>query len=143
MKYEEMSDFEINKSIHFKLLRSGQIKEKFRFSDADYVDVFRNSFVDKGDPTVIAVIRYVKDGTSDGYNPFGPAADYCNNPSDAWGIINNNGIGLIAEGGKIIGATNNSQEYYESYGSIVFDYLDKNPLRAAMIVFLMMNEEQK
>lgn len=69
--------------------------------------------------------------------------DYCNNPSDAWPIMKANGIAAVAEGGVLVGATNNSQEFYEPYGSIVYQCLHPNPLRAAMIVFLMMEEQKK
>ena len=61
--------------------------------------------------------------------------DYCNNPSDAWPIINIERIGVYPSEGPDfmpwIAAKN------------AFSVTDKNPLRAAMIVYLMMKEEEK
>lgn len=65
--------------------------------------------------------------------------DYCNKPADMWPIMLKNGIGIVAENGKLIGATTSSQQYYEPYGDIIYSYDHVNPLRAAAIVFLMMN----
>ena len=69
--------------------------------------------------------------------------DCCNSPSDAWPIMLANGIATIAENGEVIGATNNSQEYYENFGSRVHSARNKEkPLRATMIVYLMMKDEE-
>lgn len=61
--------------------------------------------------------------------------DYCNNPSDAWPIINRERIGVYpSEGPEFmpwIAAKN------------AISVTDKNPLRAAMIVYLMMKDEEK
>lgn len=142
MNYEEMSDFEINKAVHFKMIGAGKVKERYRLSDADFVDVFHNEFGENPGPSVIAVMRYVKDGISSGHNPFGGAFDYCNNPSDAWPIIFANGIAVCP-----YNLDEESEEYEEMKGmwfamrstdGAQFDH--KNPLRAAMIVFLMMQE---
>ena len=108
MNYAEMSDFEINKAVHLVLLKKGKIKEQFRISPSDFVDVFRNSF---GEPSVIAVMRYVVNGSSDGYNPFGGAFNYCNNPSDAWPIIVEN---------KTYNANSGSLRYLQD-GKLTFD----------------------
>ena len=58
--------------------------------------------------------------------------DYCNNPSDAWPIINIERIGVYPSEGPDfmpwIAAKN------------AFSVTDKNPLRAAMIVYLMMKD---
>lgn len=62
--------------------------------------------------------------------------DYCNNPADAWPIIVENSIVLMPSmkveksGLWLCFDVNNSD----------CDCQDKNPLRAAMIVFLMMKE---
>lgn len=72
--------------------------------------------------------------------------DPCNNPADAWPIIVQSGISLIKctvgsgyWSAEIITdideATDNLFQCQSS-----FDYQDANPLRAAMIVFLMMKE---
>ena len=60
--------------------------------------------------------------------------DYCNNPSDAWPIINIERIGVYPSEGPDfmpwIAAKN------------AFSVTDKNPLRAAMIVYLMMKDSE-
>lgn len=61
--------------------------------------------------------------------------DYCNNPSDAWPIIDSERIGVYpSEGPEFmpwIAAKN------------AISVTDKNPLRAAMIVYLMMKDKEK
>lgn len=64
--------------------------------------------------------------------------DFCNNPSDAWPIIVENEIDLIHNGLGCVIATDNAVDLIEKKDAIF--HQDKNPLRAAMIVFLMMNE---
>lgn len=65
----------------------------------------------------------------------------CKNPADAWPIIIENGICIAdpescgVEGSWYAGKFN-SKKIYETKS-----FYDKNPLRAAMIVFLMMNEK--
>lgn len=71
--------------------------------------------------------------------------DYCNNPADAWSIIIGQKLSLINAGDEwlcvpddatVDGVTGEDiQTIYFSYG-----YVDANPLRCAMIVFLMMKE---
>ena len=68
--------------------------------------------------------------------------DYCNNPSDAWPLIESNLICLMADvfcepqdGGKWI-----AQPAYGFQHERVRNY---NPLRAAMIVYLMMKDGEK
>ena len=59
--------------------------------------------------------------------------DPCNNPADAWPIIT---VSMIS-----IRPVGNDGQLWEAsgMGGMKADY-DKNPLRAAMIVFLMMKE---
>lgn len=59
--------------------------------------------------------------------------DYCNNPADAWPIITSSMISIRPVG--------NDGQLWEAHGmgGMKADY-DKNPLRAAMVVFLMMKE---
>ena len=131
--YSELSDFEINKRVAFELLKSGDIKERYRLSPDDVVDVIKNTW-DKndGDCGVVAVLKYA-DG---GGNPFGGPYDYCNNWSDAGPIITASKINIqfdkYADG--IVSATGfvHGQKYEH-----------ENPLRAAMIVFLMMKEVEE
>lgn len=59
--------------------------------------------------------------------------DYCNNPSDAWPIIKTNHINIGLAG---------DEEWFARtvHTAKVFDV---NPLRAAMIVYLMMKDEEQ
>ena len=59
--------------------------------------------------------------------------DYCNNPSDAWPIILENKISIIAPENGIKG--------WEALSLDCLSEHEVNPLRAAMIVFLMMKDE--
>lgn len=60
--------------------------------------------------------------------------DYCNNPSDTWPIIMENKIGLT----HVNGAWRAS-----SVVAGYHDHCNDSPLRAAMIVFLMMQEAKR
>lgn len=68
--------------------------------------------------------------------------DFCNNPVDAWPIITGNGISLYHDNGN----WQAEMTYYAPVGAFGTDETcskfvdDKNPLRAAMILFLMMQE---
>lgn len=112
--YEDMSDFEINKAV------------------ALIVGV---TFNDDGAP-----VRFVECDMGS-YSDFNEIEfDPCNNPQDAEPIIIENRIGTIPapDNGlwkaahRKIG--NDDTPYYFTQ--------DKNPLRAAMIVFLKMNEDK-
>lgn len=63
--------------------------------------------------------------------------DYCNNPSDAWPIIVENNIAIVPCRHAI------PQAWPTKFG-IASKFLveDRNPLRAAMIVYLMMKESE-
>jgi hypothetical protein len=67
--------------------------------------------------------------------------DYCNNPAHAWSVIFENNISLLSP-------SNATSEWFAGYGREQIEYeadfypievWAENPLRAAMIVFLMMN----
>lgn len=116
LNYEKMSDLQINLLV----------------AKAVGVDAVENSGV---------VFGEVKHEGSNVVSVIG-VADYCNNPSDAWPIIVENNISIT----KYI-----SMDEWEVFGGGVcvdYDhciisnsdcsYSNKNPLRAAMIVFLMM-----
>lgn len=63
--------------------------------------------------------------------------DYCNNPSDAWPIIVENHIAVVPY------RHTTPQAWPTKFGAISkFGTEDKNPLRAAMIVYLMMKESE-
>lgn len=69
------------------------------------------------------------------------AMDWCNNPADAWPIIVGKQISLIsrcANGEWKAQLHLGRDDIFDSYASC----WDKNPLRAAMIVFLMMKESE-
>lgn len=75
-----------------------------------------------------------------GLNSF-KAKDYCNNPDDAWPIIVKYEIDVIQNNGQDCPlATNSAAMMFR--GDDVFICQHENPLRAAMIVFLMMNEAE-
>ncbi|ELY5802126.1 DUF2591 family protein [Cronobacter sakazakii] len=72
--------------------------------------------------------------------------DYCNNPSDAWPIMTENKISVMwmtAEKQWCAWANGNLEEGCWEWIYCPDEYHhDDNPLRAAMIVFLMMQESQ-
>ena len=67
--------------------------------------------------------------------------NYCNNPSDAWPIIVENKIKI-----EPVRRVRNYNEWYEEWDASVnsphFCESHKNPLRAAMIVFLLSQEDK-
>lgn len=74
--------------------------------------------------------------------------DYCNNQADAWPIIVGNKISIVSLDNKWIaapvdtvidGITGDSEVCFYASSDAVFDI---NPLRAAMIAFLMMQESK-
>lgn len=122
--YSKMSDFEINAMVHF-----GN-QPQFKIENG-YVS-FLN---DNGLKTGFGKYYY-------SYN----FPDYCNNPADAWPIIIENGISIVRLDKNwlcapideaIDGITGDNEVcFYASKGVV-----DNKPLRAAMIVFLMMQEK--
>ena len=119
--YENMSDFEVNRAVACRL-------------DRNDLDVF-------GRPMFASDCYFsVPFGSSVEWHQFGcdesKLFDPCNNPSDAWPIIAdviaNGCVVQILQAGVIV--------TLQGGGRIQF--IDKNPLRAAMIVFLMMQESK-
>ncbi|UAW58757.1 hypothetical protein ASO78B_053 [Escherichia phage vB_EcoS_ASO78B] len=119
--YEEMSDFEINKAVAL---------------------IIGVSFNDDGEP-----VRFVECDTGS-YADFNEIEfDPCNNPEDAWPIIVDSKISLHH---SICKWDADSLVYDKKYknGFFIFsscsaigDISSRGALRAAMIVFLKMNEE--
>ena len=107
MKYEEMSDLQINLLV----------------ANAIGVDTAENSGV---------VYSAVKHGGDNVVSVIG-VVDYCNNPSDAWPIIMGSNIDIQHRDGFNIPCAKHCEHMHA----------DKNPLRAAMVVFLMMQEQSK
>lgn len=98
-KWQDKSDFEINKAVHSKLY--GKPKNEF--------DSFFSAL---------------------------PTPNYCNDAAFAWPIIVGNLISLSDP--ITVGYCGNWLASKTAQGEH-FDCLDKNPLRAAMIVYLEMN----
>lgn len=124
--YSKLSDFEINKHV-----------AEVVYKDRDGLFVTRN-LPSREEVTVVAEVNSEDICIA--------AADYCNNWSDA-GIV-------IAEHGISIAFDKNENEWV-AWGHFAFDLAgwdmkeqpaeyqhDKNPLRAAMIVFLQMQENK-
>ncbi|MFS4675100.1 phage protein NinX family protein [Klebsiella pneumoniae] len=61
--------------------------------------------------------------------------DPCNNPADAWPIITSNRIGIVP------GTA--TDKWAAHHGDWDIAIADVNPLRAAMIIFLMMQDSRK
>ena len=130
MDYSKLSDFEINRSV-------GEVILKGRWAckpgtAANNTDSWYYGSVD----------QFV--------TPYPELPDYCNNPADAWPIIVQNGISMIIhwdEDGESIDdstwtATTNINKSWCDEREPGFESTDKNPLRAAMIVFLMMQGDE-
>ena len=81
-----------------------------------------------------AVYGAVKHGGDNVVSVIG-VVDYCNNPSDAWQIITANRVNVYASEGP------DFMPWMAGCGGFMVS--NKNPLRAAMIVFLMMQEQAK
>lgn len=64
-----------------------------------------------------------------------PILNYCNNPSDAWPIISEKRISIEYRDHKSLAPV------AKRFGSNSHNIAHENPLRAAMIVFLMMSEQ--
>lgn len=89
--------------------------------------------------------RGLKDGEFNEVMVRGPLKiggfDPCNNPADAWLIIVANNIDIIQDNGQGCAlATNSAIQMFQ--GDDVHISQDENPLRAAMIVLLMMQESK-
>lgn len=115
MNYEDMSDNEINEQV------------------ADLIGGYAGNV--HGSETRVKV----KDAATNGM--FYMEVDYCNNPSDAWPIMRDCLIGVSPDEDGV------TCHFYGDWTASAFcsqlSYTHKNPLRAAMIVFLMMQEKAK
>ncbi|WP_444859210.1 phage protein NinX family protein [Serratia sp. (in: enterobacteria)] len=117
--YSKINDFEINKAVAEQL-----------YKDKPSLIVQRDVpsrpavtvFCDIGDGEIVSIL----------------CADYCNNPADAWPIIVANEIGVVPS------KSSNTYAWDLSGGMLKgIKHVDDNPLRAAMIVFLMMKDAEK
>ncbi|WP_447879801.1 phage protein NinX family protein [Serratia fonticola] len=121
MNYSEISDFEINQRVAVAL----GAKEHCRYEMGERSTVFYEL---NGDP--IDVRKGFKGVMNCLFDP-------CNDPKSAWPIIVASRIAIVPYG------ENPSMAYSVKHGMISkYCRQDANPLRAAMIVYLMMQEQQ-
>jgi hypothetical protein len=114
MDYSKLSDFEINAAV-FEALHGGA--PDYKEGDAGkMILISYEGDVVGGDAVEVEVERGV-------FNP-------CNNPVDAWPIITSNRIGIVP------GTA--TDKWAAHHGDWEIAIADVNPLRAAMIVFLLM-----
>lgn len=109
--YSKLSDFEINSAVHNSLMKEPY---KIEFLGADVI-----AWNNGGSRIITERQNYGKNTIK----------DYCNNPADAWPIIVENRIRI----NPILYTKWMAEDYLEDVSSC-----HENPLRAAMIVFLMM-----
>ena len=125
-KWQDKSDFEINKAVAISLDKDGSIES-----------VTQN----KSKLKCLNSIALIKFKDWDSLEKFDP----CNNPSEAWGIIIENKISLIKfdDYDDWIACEQIEDSSHHELGGCTINgesYSDKdNPLRAAMIVYLEMN----
>lgn len=124
-EYSKLSDFEINKRVAMAL----NIDMHFFISESE--DSFDSEVLpsEMGPIWQTSADMVLKYSPSNG-NCFNP----CNNPSDAWPIIVENRIRI----NPILYTKWMAEDYLEDVSSC-----HENPLRAAMIVFLMMQEKKE
>lgn len=117
MNYEEMSDFEINQAV------TGLMFDCAEWPLTQCGKYFYHCGIDGGAYFDREVV------------------DYCNNPSDAWPIMRDCLIGVSPDEDGV------TCHFYGDWTASAFcsqlSCTHKNPLRAAMIVFLMIKEQAK
>ncbi|MCN0257617.1 DUF2591 family protein [Salmonella enterica] len=123
MDYSQLSDFEINVAV-FEAIHNGSPDYKEGENGAMVFISFEGDIVN-GDAVEVEVER-------GSFNP-------CENPADAWPIITENNISIILDNPSMPCATDNARDLFDDAGPNVGVAYD-NPLRAAMIVFLMMQD---
>lgn len=121
MNYEEMSDFEVNRAVACRL-------------DGNDLDIF-------GRPMFASDCYFtVPSGSSVEWHQIGcdesKLFDPCNNPSDAWPIIDKHSICIHND--EMEGRSYACS--FDKFGYVSKESYCDNTLRAAMIVFLMMQE---
>lgn len=122
--YSKMSDFEINSAVHNALMKEPY---KIEFLGDDRIRWVRGS-------TDVTTGKVAYSNNS--------LKDYCNNPADAWPIIVENNITIINDKNCFPRATNDSFLFINDQFDDCIHWCDGNPLKAAMIVFLMMQESK-
>lgn len=130
MDYSKLSDFEINNLVAISL--GAKVTDSYRVGEERetvYYSLGGDEFA----------IRRGFGNINDDFDP-------CQKPNDAWPIISENGISLIKctvgsgywSAEIITDIDDVTDKRFQCQSSI--DSQDANPLRAAMIVFLMMQE---
>lgn len=115
--YSVLSDFEINALVASNLKQVTRILKPFTEN--------KNTGV-----------QFVKDGKWCWFDP-------CNNASDAWSIIKENEIGILPQYDELNNQWVAFKKVIKVFNNIIqceIGYKHVNPLRAAMIVFLMIQE---
>ncbi|MEB0886545.1 phage protein NinX family protein [Citrobacter freundii] len=113
MDYSKLSDFEINATIHFGHMPCFKVSANYCSFETLIGEMrgFGNYYYKQNFP------------------------DYCNNPADAWLIIVERKINIEWHECK-----NSEWKPYALNNASTKSCYDNNPLRAAMIVFLMMQD---
>lgn len=121
MDYSKMSDFEINNLVAISL--GAKVTDSYRVGE-ERETVYYSLFDDE-----FAIRR--------GFGNINEDFDPCNKPADAWPIITENNIAVVPYKHTI------PQAWPTSFGLVSkFTTEDRNPLRAAMITFLKMQESK-
>ncbi|WP_414617236.1 phage protein NinX family protein [Yersinia intermedia] len=119
--YSAMSDFEINKAVAIHL------GMKPFDAETGWQGLTKEPYVD-------VVVRGA--GRLGAFNP-------CNKPADAWPIIKKAEISILKDNGLHLWCATSSAYWADgAEWQIGGDVMDANPLRAAMIVFLMMKDRE-
>lgn len=119
--YSKLSDFDINSAVH-----NAPMKEPYKI---EFLGNDRIRWVMGSTNVTTGKVEYSKKSLK----------DYCNNPSDAWKIIVDNGISLEC---IVVNRHEKTWRAQLKPAYVKHRVNHKNPLRAAMIVFLMMQEEK-
>ena len=119
MNYEELSNFEINKAV-----------ASIMYPDYEWLPC-------KGHDSMVIGFDDIENRADQGYR-----YDYCESPNDAFPIITENRISIFDTGENVYGwaASDNVFKFYSNGDGT--HHFDKNPLRAAMIVFLKLHESE-
>ncbi|ELD1608290.1 DUF2591 family protein (plasmid) [Escherichia coli] len=115
MNYSQLSDFEINRMV-------GDI-------------IFKGLWACRPETSGNNTNKWYYGNADTSLGPLNSLPDYCNAPADAWPIIIENKINIVF-------FSNGSLAQFYQYGEESVEYAHVNPLRAAMIVFLMMKESE-
>lgn len=123
MYYSQLSDFEINNLVALAI--GSKVTDSYRVGDERetiYYSLGEDEFCVKR-----------------GYGSFVSQFDPCNNPADAWPIIDENNITIISDNPSRRYAVNNVAAFFNGTSGL-HKWADENGFRAAMIVFLMMQD---